>query len=206
MNGYNKRDTLTLNITKSYMDFDFDNNSNHFIISLIKLNSYKYYLNIIKNINSYDKSSYIEIPFDYTEIYKICTNCNRTFMYGQCSYCRNTKYKETKGQRNKTSLQNLKNNQKLYSDCLNKYNISYKQQLITSAMLYKTFKDYYNSKLIQNSSLKKDLNEIVENNYEKDKKLLNQEITIQENLYNVYVTLKFNDEYRNFILLKLKTD
>ena len=73
-------------------------------------------------------------------------------------------------------------------------------------MLYKTFKDYYNSKLIQNSSLKKDLNEIVENNYEKDKKLLNQEITIQENLYNVYVTLKFNDEYRNFILLKLKTD
>ena len=114
--------------------------------------------------------------------------------------------KKKKVGRNKTFLQNLKNNQKLYSDCLNKYNISYKQQLITSAMLYKTFKDYYNSKLIQNSSLKKDLNEIVENNYEKDKKLLNQEITIQENLYNVYVTLKFNDEYRNFILLKLKTD
>lgn len=206
MNAYNKRDTLTLNITKSYMDFDFDSNSNNFIISLIKLNNYKYYLNIIKNINSYDKSSNIEIPFDFTEIYKICTNCNKTFMHGQCYYCKNTKYKENKYQRNNISLQNLKNHQKLYSDCLNKYKTFYKDHLITSAMLYKTFTDYYNSKLIQNSSLKKDLNEIVENNYKKDKKLLNQEIIIQENLYKEYITSKFNDEYRNFILLKLNID
>lgn len=46
INIYNKKDNLSLNITKKCLNLDLDSSTNNFLTSLIKFNNYKYYLEI----------------------------------------------------------------------------------------------------------------------------------------------------------------
>lgn len=54
---------IYLNLTKNYIDLNnkFPENSKYFSDSIKKELSTKYYFNILKNINSYDKESNVEI-------------------------------------------------------------------------------------------------------------------------------------------------
>ena len=93
----NKKENILLNITKRFIDFNFDKYTNNFLNSLLKQLNYQIYFDILNNINSYDYNN--EIPFDYYEIDKICSNCNRKITQTPCKYCG----KENKHKRNKIS-------------------------------------------------------------------------------------------------------
>ena len=180
------------------MNIEYPKNLKNFINSTKKLINYKNYFNILKNIHSYDKASNIEIPFEFLEVNIICAKCNRDITYSPCQKCGSNKFKEKKIQNKKTTLKYLKNNNQLYLECLNTYKTNIKKQNIDSALIYKSFKDFYKLKLFQNCSLKDELNEILDKN-EIDKKVLNQEINYQESLYNNFISKQVKYEYRIFL-------
>ena len=127
---------------------------------------------------------------------KICANCNRKMIQNPCKFCSSTKYKS---QRKIITLQIIKKNNKLYSECFNKYNNLTKEQFINTALLYKQLKDYYNSKLIQITSLQNDLKEMIDKN-DKNKKILCQEINQQENQLNKFLVGNFQYDYKSYLL------
>lgn len=86
MNVMNQKNNISLNQAKYLNEFNFDKTSTKFINSLIRLINLRYFFNILKNINSYDNKSNIEIPFDPYEIEKNCSNCNRKMMQNQCRF------------------------------------------------------------------------------------------------------------------------
>ena len=196
MSVINQKDNITLNLTKCIIDFKFDKTYSIFVDSLFRLINLKYYFNILKNINSYDYKYNIEIPFDYYEMEKICANCNRKMIQNPCKFCSSTKYKS---QRKIITLQIIKKNNKLYSECFNKYNNLTKEQFINTALQYKQLKDYYNSKLIQITSLQNDLKEMIDKN-DKNKKILCQEINQQENQLNTFLVGNFQYDYKSYLL------
>ena len=188
----NKKENISLNITKQFIDFNFDKYSNNFLNSLLKQLNYQIYFDILNNINSYDYNN--EIPFDYYEIDKICSNCNRKITQTPCKYCG----KENKHKRNKISLFALKKDNKLYNSCLNKYKMLVKDQLINSAILYQSMKEFYNYRLIPNSSLENDLNNLIPKN-DKNRKLYVDEIKKQDILYNDYLKGNFKYNYKDYL-------
>ena len=127
---------------------------------------------------------------------KICANCNRKMIQNPCKFCSSTKYKS---QRKIITLQTIKKNNKLYSECFNKYNNLTKEQFINTALQYKQLKDYYNSKLIQITSLQNDLKEMIDKN-DKNKKILCQEINQQENQLNQFLAGNFQYDYKSYLL------
>ena len=204
MNDYKKKENLSLNLTKNNIDFDFHRIANDFIESLFKLTNYKKFYSILKNINAYDKITNIDIPYKYCEIQKICLSCNNPFINNRCQNHQNqAKYKEKRIELNKITFQNLKNNQVLYTNCFKQYYHDLKEQLILCAFQYIELKDFYNSKLIQNSFLIDDLSEIINNNYQKSKTTLIQEINEQEKLDQEYISRKLNCDYKQFLISKL---
>ena len=154
----NKKKNITLNITKQSLDFNFDKYSKNFFDSLLLKFNYQMYYNIFKNIDSYDSNT--AIPFDFIEIEKICSYCNRKITQTPCKYCNNNNYK--KHTRNTISLYSLKRDNKLYMNCLYNYKKFTKEQLINSALAYQIMKDYYNFRLIPISTLENDLNDLIE--------------------------------------------
>ena len=66
-------------------------------------------------------------------------------------------------------------------------------------MQYKQLKDYYNSKLIQITSLQNDLKEMIDKN-DKNKKILCQEINQQENQLNKFLVGNFQYDYKSYLL------
>ena len=100
----------------------------------------------------------------------------------------------------KKTLKDLKYNNNLKTECLNICKGEIKKQKIDSALIYKSLKDFYKLKLIQNCSLKDELEDSLNNNdnNENDKSKLNQEIKSQEKLYNkfTYGPIKY---YKNFL-------
>ena len=96
----------------------------------------------------------------------------------------------------------LKKDNKLYNSCLNKYKISIKDQLINSAILYQLMKEFYKYRLIPNSSLESDLNDLIPKN-DKNKKFYVDEIKKQDILYNDYfkgnLKCNYKDYLKNFV-------
>ena len=199
----NKRENITLDITKQFLDFNFDKYSKNFFNSLLLKFNYQIYFNILKNIDSCDSNT--EIPFDFDEIEKICSYCNRKITRTPCKYCNNTECKNIRHSRNKISLHCLKRDNKLYLNCLNKYKNFTKEQLINSAIAYQIMKDYYNNRLIQINTLENDLNDLIDKK-DKNKKLYADEIKNQDNLYQNYLKgnfkLNYKDYLKNFIEVK----
>ena len=186
MNYINKKENITLDFTKYFIELNSEhhNNLKKFIDSTRKLAYYRSYFNIIKNIDSCDDN--ISIPFFLEDIY------NKYQQYGSNYYPRNAPKKKT--------LKDLKYNNKLMTECLNICKGEIKKQIISSALIYKSLKDFYKLKLIQNCSLKDELEDNLNNNdnNENDKSKLNQEIKFQEKLYNkfTYRPIKY---YKNFL-------
>ena len=204
MNDYKKKENLSLNLTKNNIDFDFHRIANDFIVSLFKLHDYKDFYDILKNINAYDKNTNIDIPYKHCQIQKICLSCSNPFINNRCqNYQHPANYKEKRIELNKTTFQNLKNNNTLYTNCLKQYHHDLKEQLILSAFHYKELKDFYNSKLIQNSFLKNYLSEIINNNYQNKKNIIIQEINKQEKLYQEYISRNPDFDYKKFLISKL---
>ena len=186
MNYINKKENITLDFTKYFIGLNSEhhNNLKNFIDSTRKLANYRYYLNIIKNIDSCDDNA--SIPFFLEDIY------NKYQQYGTNYYPRNAPKKKT--------LKDLKYNNNLKTECLNICKGKIKKQKIDSALIYKSLKDFYKLKLIQNCSLKDELEDNLNNNdnNENDKSKLNQEIKFQEKLYNkfTYGPIKY---YKTFL-------
>jgi len=200
INSINKKDSISLNLTKNYIEIniEYPKNLKNFINSTKKLINYRNYFNILKKIDSYDKASNKEIPFEFFEVNIICAKCNRAITYNSCQKCHSNKIKEKRIQSKKTTLKYLKNNNKLYLECLNTYKTNIKKQIIDSALIYKSFKDFYKLKLFQNCSLENELSDILDKN-EIDKKVLNQEINYQESLYNNFISQQVKYEYKIFL-------
>ena len=152
------------------------------------------YYNIFKNIDFYDSNT--AIPFDFIEIEKICSYCNRKITQTPCKYCNNNNYK--KHTRNKISLYSLKRDNKLYMNCLYEYKNFTKEQLINSEIAHQILKDYYNFRLIPISSLENDLNDLIDKK-DKNKKLYADEIKNQDNLYSNYLKGNFNLNYEDYL-------
>ena len=73
-----------------------------------------------------------------------------------------------------------------------------KDQLINSAILYQSMKENYNFRLIPNSSLENDLNNLIPKN-DKNRKLYVDEIKKQDILYNDYLKGNFKYNYKDYL-------
>ena len=204
MNNITKIEKISLKLTKNYIDLynQFRESSKNFIVTIKKVINYRYYYNILKNINSYDNNSNEEIPFDFYEVTNICAQCGRAFANGQCRACGSNKYREQKYSHKKACLQYLRRNKKIYFDCYNRYKIYLKENIIHSALLFKALKDFYQLKLVNNSHLKNDLREFLDKN-EKDKKNINKEIQYQDELYKDYISKHEKESYQKFLDIKI---
>ena len=200
-----KKDNISLNLTKNLIEFNFDKTAKKFLDSLFSLINYRYYYTILKNIDSYDNKSNIDILYNYYENETICANelCKKKINQIPCKFCRCEEYKKITISRNKISLQNLKRNKKLCFDCLNYYKDHIKQQHINASTLYKLLKDFYNSKLVQINTLIDDLNEMIDKK-DKNKHILLKEINQQEIQYNDYINGNVQTEYKNYLLANFK--
>lgn len=193
-----QKTNISLNLTKYLLNFDFEKSSINFIDSLKKLITYNQYYNILENIHSYDNKTNIDIPFDYILKEQSCSKCTKKITNIPCPFCSNTIYIEQKKPKNKISLQQLKMNNTLYSDCFNRYRNHIKEQTIHSAILYKNIKEFHNLKFFNDNSLVKDLEEMLDKN-NKEKKEILKEINIQEDLYNKYLKGNNNMDYKNYL-------
>ena len=75
-----------MNLTKKYIDLNnkFPENSKNFLGSIKKVFNNRYYFNILKNINSYDRECNEEIPYDFYEITNIFSQCKKKI----CKLCK----------------------------------------------------------------------------------------------------------------------
>lgn len=205
VNNINQKNNITLNITKSILDFNFAQESKNYIISLENIYNNTYYYNIIKNISSYDNKSNINIPFNYFVSCKICSKCNNEIKSNynyNCDYCGCYIFKDYQRPQNKVTLQQLKMykqlNSELYFKCLKYYKNDLRTVKINSANNFKLLEDFYNSQLINSSTLENDLIEML------DKKASNfssltQEINNHKILYNKYISEKNSCKYQTFL-------
>ena len=200
-----KKDNISLNLTKNLIEFNFDKTAKKFLDSLLSLINYRYYYNILKNIDSYDNKSNMDIPYNYHEIETICANegCKKKIYHIPCKFCRCENYREIKISKNKIALQNLKGNKKLCFNCLNYYTNHIKEQYINASTLYKLLKEFYNSKLVQINTLIDDLNEMIDKK-DKNKHILLKEINQQEIQYNNFINGNVLIEYKNYVLANFK--
>ena len=128
IDNINKKNNISLETTKYFIDFDFNNISENFIESIKVLICYKKTINILNNINnnSYKNEIIVEIPHYDNKKGKIC--------------------------KQQISSQSLKNNKKYLIHCLNEV----KKFQINSGVLYQELKIFYDIKLFP-FSLEKDL-------------------------------------------------
>ena len=180
----------SLNQTKNLVDFDFAKKSKNYLDSLLKIINYNNYYNILKNIDAYNNKKYnIDIPFDHLKIEKFCAKCKKKIVNTPCSSCGNSSYYEQKQSNKKIALQQLKSNRALYSECLKSYKNNVKEKKYNSAILYKNLMDFYNIKLLNENSLEKDLEGMIDNK-NKDKNAILEEINYQKKLYNSFLNSK----------------
>ena len=192
---------IDLNLSKKYIDLNnkFPENSKNFLGSIKKILNSRYYFNILKNINSYDKESNEEIPYDFYEITNICSQCRKKkYTNGVCQYCGSTRYIQQKFPYKKVTLNYLRNNNRIYSECYNRYKMYLKENIIYSASLYQPLKECYKLKLVHSNDLKNDICDFLNKN-EKDKKNICKEIKYQDDLYKDYSSLQGNVNFKNFL-------
>ena len=189
-----------MEITKKFihLKYKYKEIKNNFMSLIIKLNTIKSYINILRNIKCYANSNDI-IPFEYTEKYKICSKCSRII---QNNYCENNCYsriliKETRY--NHISFKNLIRNQYYYSECYNIYTSNYKNIFINIAELYQQLNEYYELQLIENNRLQNDLLIIVNEYKEKEKNEILHIINFHDNLYKKFTKLNIKTNYKDYV-------
>ena len=175
MDNISKKNNISLEDTKFFINFDFDNTSKNFINSLKQLIAYKNLINILSKIKYCKNEIVNEILIDIPH------------------------YDSKKGQISikKIPAQYLKNNQGYLNICLNDIKIFKKNAIINLGDLYENLRNFYDMKLF-NFSLEQDLKEKID---DENKNSLIQEINSIRECYNKYLKrntkISFKDYYLN---------
>ena len=201
----NNRENISLENTKNFIDLkrDYDSNKVKYISSLKALIEIKQYFNILHNIYSYKDT--IVIPYNYSIKNIICDNCNKYLNNNYCNKCKSQGKIYTQNFKH-ISLSNLKNNKYNFEKCYNYYKQNYYSYYLNSADLLQKLKMLFDYQLIKNDTLIQELNDIIEQNKDNNNNLIQNEIALQESLYESFLRVKINNSnnsFGNFIKLKL---
>ena len=200
INNLKGRKNINLEITKKFIDIkcSYKENKINFITCLLQLQNIRSYILILKNIDNYQ---YLNgnIPFDYTENCKVCSVCNNV-IDEYCKNCRSYSIIWKQKKYKQISLKNLKNNKYIYKKCLDRYVNNYRSLLMSTALLYKQLKEYYEYQIINKDTLENDLNDVITSYKDEEQKELFTGIKTQEKLYIDYKKAAHQDNYEKYII------